>query len=176
MAGFPNSAFPESTRSLTPTRTLPTIRLDRAQRNSITAPTLAASNSQVLLFNNSPQMHVVVVRAYSLGPAAALPVNIGYNRGSFGTLSTNKNQPLMPDRALLAGQMFSNAGSLLTPDYVDYQGYANAAFATGYPFAVLPPGWGIFWITQVVNQVITVSVLWEVLSADEFAEQYGTYI
>lgn len=118
----------------------------------------------------------MAVRAYSLGPAAALPVNIGYNHGVFGTLSTNKNQPVVPDRALLAGQMFSNSGALLTADYVDFQGYANAALATGYPFAVLPPGWGIFWITQTVNQILSVSVIWEVLSADEFAEQYGIYI
>ena len=176
MAGFPNTAFPESTKSLTPTRTLPTIRLDRAQRNSITAPAVAAQNSQVLLFNNSPQVHIMAVRAYSLGPAAALPVNIGYNRGSFGTISNKVNQPVMPDRALLAGQMFSNSGALLTPDYVDYQGYSSAALSTGYPFGVLPPGWGMFWITQTVNQVLSVSVLWEVLSADEFAEQYGVYI
>ena len=176
MAGFPNSAFPESTRGLIPTRTLPTLRVDRAQRNTITSSAIAANFSQILLFNNSKQVHHMVVRAYSLGPAAALPVTIAYFHGNFGTLSTQNNQPLMPDRGVLEGQMFQNAGGAFIPDYLDYQGYASAALSTGFPFAVLPPGWSLVFVASVVNQALTVSVLWEVLSADEFAEQYGTYV
>lgn len=175
MAGFPNIAFPEATQRLVPTRPLPVLRLDRAQRNTITAPASASNFGQVLLFNQSPQVNFIVVRAYSLGPTAALPVNILYRQTVFGNLSTQKNQPLLPDRALLEGQMYQNAGSLLTPDYTDYQGYCNAAFSTSFPFAVLPPGWGLVWNSQTVNQALTVSVLWEVLNPDEFTEQYGAY-
>ncbi|HVH86018.1 MAG TPA: hypothetical protein VM912_04785 [Terriglobales bacterium] len=175
MAGFPNVAFPEGTRALTPVRPLPTIRLDRAQRNTVTAAAVVSNNGQIYLYNNTNQGQILIVRAYSEGPAAALPVNIGYLHGKFGSAAPGNNQPLLPDRGLLAGQLFQNQGSLFTPDYVDYQGYAGAALSTSYPFGVLPPNWSMFWITQTVNQAFTVSVLWECLTADEFTEQYGSY-
>lgn len=170
-----STAFPEGTARLLPVRPLPLIRLDRAQRNTVTAAAVVGNNGQVYLFNNSPQIRTLVVRAYSVGPAAALPVNLGYQRGHGGTSQALQNQPLLPDRGLLEGQLFQNQGAALTPDYVDFQGYANAALATFYPFGVIPPGWSLYWSTQVVNQALTVSVLWEVLTPEEFTEQYGSY-
>lgn len=175
MGAGPNLAFPEVAARLVATRSLPLIRLDKAQRNTVTAAAVAANNGQIYLYNNSNQNQILVVRAYSLGPAAALPANLGYIHGKFGTVAAGTNQPLLPDSALLAGALFQNQGSLFTPDYVDYQGYANAALATGYPFGVLPPNWSMFWVTQTVNQAFTVSVLWECLTPDEFVEQYGSY-
>lgn len=175
MAGFPSTAYPESTRQLLPVRSQPSIRLDRAQRSSVTAAAVAAQNSQVCLFNNTQQVHILVVRAYSAGPALALPINIGYTKGHFGTSQSLQVQTVLPDRGQLEGLLFQNQGSLFTPDYVDFQGYGGAAFSTGYPFGVIAPGQSMFWITQTVNQVLTVSVLWEVLTPDEFVEQYGSF-
>jgi hypothetical protein len=175
MAKDPATAFPERTQELVPVRPLPRIRLDLAQRASLTASATTGSYTQIYLYNNVQQEYVLVVRAYSVGPAAALPVNLGYLNQPVGNVAGVRIQPVLPDRGLLAGQLLFNYGGLLSADYVDYQGSSARALSVDYPIAVIPPGWSLFFITQTVSQALTVSVLWETLTPDQFTEQYGSY-
>jgi hypothetical protein len=175
MAIHPVTAFPGRTSELVPVRPLPRIRLDLAQRASVTNGAVSGSYSQVYLYNNAQQGYLLVVRAYSVGPAAALPVNLGYLNERIGNVAGVKIQPVLPDRGLLAGQLTYDNGSLLSGDYVDYQGSSARALSADYPIAVIPPGWSLFFVTQVVSQTLAVSVLWETLTPDQFTEQYGSY-
>jgi hypothetical protein len=175
MANDQAIAFPSRTQELVPVRPLPRIRLDLAQRGQQTIPAATGSYSQIFLYNNASQGYVLVVRAYSIGPAAALPVNLGYLNQPAASPSGANIQPVLPDRGLLAGQLLFSHGAVLPGDYVDYQGSSARALSVDYPIAVIPPGWSFFFITQVVSQALTVSVLWETLTPGQFTEQYGSY-
>ena len=121
-------------------------------------------------------MHNLVVRAYNAGPAAALPITLQYTNNLFGNPTSLVIQPLIPGRAMLPGIVNTNQGGAPTAqDYTDYLGYAGAALSTGWPIAVLPPHWGFLVMSTVLNQALTVSLLWEALTPDEFVEAYGEY-
>jgi hypothetical protein len=175
MSGTPFPQFPSS-NTLLPVRTLPRIRLDRAQRNAGSQTGLAAAYATLLLYNNSPQSHVLVIRGLTWGPAASAPVGLSYFQGNFGTASSNKNQPVLPDRGLLPGMVFgNNSGTLLTADTIMYQQSLEQSYSGEYPAIVLPPAFSLVVEAQTVNVAVTVSFLWEALTPDEFTEMYGTY-
>lgn len=175
MAGFLTTEFPQTSRLL-PVRSLPKIRLDRAQRQSGTQSASVGNNSFIYLFNNSPQSQLLVVRGLHWGPAASGPVNLTYGRAPTGTQITTGMQPVLADRAQLPGQVWVVAIAFTTnPDFVLYAQSLEQAISGEYPSIVLPPSYSLVVNTQAVNLALTASFLWEALTPDEFTEMYGSY-
>lgn len=176
MAGSFSIEFPQTSRLL-PVRTLPRIRLDRAQRASAGSAAIVANFSTVFLYNNSPQSHYLVVRGLHWGPAASGPVILSYAVGNPGGSLGTANQPVLPDRAKLPGVVTQNALSgALNPDFTLYLQSLEQAVSGEYPMIVLPPNWQIAVQCQTVNLAMTCSFLWEALTPDEFTEMYGQYV
>lgn len=175
MAGSFSVEFPPTSKLL-PVRTLPRIRLDRAQRQQQGVNATVASFSVVFLFNNSPQSHYLVVRGLHWGPVASGPVLLSYAIGNPGGSAPPVNQPILPDRARLPGLVTANAiGSSLNGDFVLYLQSLEQAVSGEYPMIVLPPNWQIAVQCTVVNLALTASFLWEALTPDEFTQMYGEY-
>lgn len=175
MAGSPFNAFPES-GSVLPVRTLPRIRLDRAQRGTITRAAGSGLFGACQLFNNAPQSGYVVPRAFTWGASGAGPVNLYYSQGPLNPGNAFTAFPILPDRSLLPGQLYSNAfGSVNTADFVLYLMSTEQSVSGEWPFAVLPPNWGLNVQSTVVNFALTVSFIWEFLTPEEFTEMYGVY-
>ena len=176
MAGSFSVEFPATSRLL-PVRTLPRIRLDRAQRQTGTQSAVVASFSVVFLYNNSPQSHYLVVRGLHWGPAASAPINLSYAIGNPGGSAAAKNQPLLPDRGILPGVLSVNAlGSVLSTDFILFLQSLEQAVSGEYPMIVLPPNWQLAVQCSTVNVGLTVSLVWEALTPDEFTEMYGQYV
>jgi hypothetical protein len=174
MGVFPGAEFPDIPR-LTPVRELPVIRLDRAQKMTVTKAANAAQFGEIELNNNAPQNAIIVVRAIAFGPVAAVPIQSRYVQqtygGSIGTL-----WPLVPDRGVLPGKIqtaFLNA--LPATDWVFWAQSQPTQPSDFWPVAVLPSGWSVRFVTQTVNQAWTLSLLWETLSPEQYTESYGSY-
>lgn len=154
----------------------PDIRLDQAMRWTVNSLPVAANYSQVELYNNSPQGQMIVVRAFSFGPTAALPASTGYQTGRHPGGPSGSGSAMMPDRGLLPGIVTAYASTVFAPvDFYFYSDPLLAGFLASFPFAVLPPNWTIQFTTGTVNQLFTVNILWEVLTPEQFTETYGMY-
>lgn len=174
MGVLPGSAFPDI-QKLTPVRDTPVIRLDRAMKVSITKAASAAQFSNIELNNNAPQNAIIVVRAIAIGPVAALPAQCAYTQVTIGG-SSSIGVPLVPDRGLLPGKIQASfLNTLPTPDWIFWQQTQPVTPSDLWPIAVLPSGWSWRVASQVSNQLITVSILWEVLTPEEYTESYGSY-
>lgn len=175
MAGGIIRAFPE-TGYLSPVRTLPRIRLDLAMRGTRTAAAVAAQFGVCQLFNNVQQGGYVVPRAFTWGAAAAGPVNISYSQGPLNPGNPFAGVPILPDRSALPGQLYSTTfGSATAPDFVLFVQSTEQSVSGEWPFAVLPPNWGLSVQSTIVNTPITVSFIWEFLTPEQFVEMYGVY-
>lgn len=175
MAGSLSGAFPETSRLL-PVRTLPKIRLDRAQRQTSALGASVGNFSTFWLFNNSPQSHLLVVRGFHWGPAATGQVGISYGGVPNGTVVTTPNQPVLQDRGILPGQLFNNAIAFqASPDFNLFLQSLEQAVSGEYPTIVVTPNHSVVVQPSLNNTALTVSFLWEALTPDEFTEMYGEY-
>lgn len=173
MAGAITAAFPESGYVM-PVRTLPRIRLDRAMRGSITRAAGAGLFGSCQLYNNAQQTGYVVPRAFTWGAAAAGPVDLSYSQGPLNPGNAFGATPILPDRAILPGQLYTNAFASVNPaDFVLFLQSTEQSVSGEWPFALLPPNWGLSVQATVVNTAITVSFIWEFLTPEEFIEMYG---
>lgn len=176
MAGSIPQPFP-ATPALVAVRTLPRIRLDRAQRASGNIAASAGNNSQISLYNNTNQTQNLVIRGLHWGPAASGPVDLSVAKGSFGGAASSGNIPVLPDRAVGPGVVNGNyPGSVPAPDFVLYLQSLEQAVSGEFPLIVLPPTWSLTCTCPTVNVQLTVSFVWEALDPDEFVEMYGAYV
>lgn len=175
MAGGVISAFPES-GFLQPVRTLPRIRLDLAMRGSITRAASVGLFGVCQLYNNVQQGGYVVPRAFTWGPSSAGPVDLSYSQGPINPGNPFSAVPLLPDRSTLPGQLYTNAfASVSTPDFALFLQSTEQSVSGEWPFAVLPPNWGLSVQATVVNTAVTVSFIWEFLTPEQFVDMYGVY-
>lgn len=175
MAGGLIQAFPES-GNLIAVRTLPRIRLDLAMRGTITRAAGVGLFGACQLYNQVQQGGYVVPRAFTWGPSAAGPAIINYSQGPLNPGNPFTGVPILPDRASLPGQLYSNAfGSLNVADFSLFLQSSEQSVSGEWPFAVLPPNWGLAVQASVVNTAITVSFIWEFLTPEQFVEMYGVY-
>lgn len=175
MAGGIISAFPES-GLLQPVRTLPRIRLDLAMRGSVTRAAGVGLFGACQLFNNVQQGGYVVPRAFTWGPSSAGPVTMSYSQGALNPGNPFGATPLLPDRSTLPGQLYTNAFGSVTPaDFTLFLQSTEQSVSGEWPFAILPPNWGLTVQANVVNTAITLSFIWEFLTPEQFVEMYGVY-
>ena len=176
MAGSQLVPFPTVDR-LTPVRAVPPLRADRAMVGSGSSSPGAGQCAAIKLINNSPGSNLIVVRGISWGPIANGPLQIGYSTLANGAAVTVGVQPLLPDRAKLVGLLTTRNAStpLSTPQWVDFTGEVPSGMVGAAPLFALPPGWAIDCATQTAAVPGTVSILWEVLTPEEFVESYGAF-
>lgn len=175
MAGGLIQPFPES-GAILPVRTLPKIRLDLAMRGTATRAAGVGLFGVCELYNNAQQGGYVVLRAFTWGPSAAGPVNMYYSQGPLNPGNAIAGMALLPDRSALPGQLYTNAfGSLNAADFVLFLQSTEQSASGEWPFAVLPPNWGINVEATVVNTALTVSFIWEFLTPEQYVDMYGSY-
>lgn len=110
------------------------------------------------------------------GPAAAAQVGISYGAAPLGTIASTPNQPVLQDRGLLPGQLWSgNIGFQATPDFTLFLQSLEQAISGEYPAITITTNHSLVIQAATNNTALTLSVLWEALTPDEFTEMYGEY-
>ncbi len=144
-------------------------RVDRGMRSGYSTVT-PTNNATHTLWNNSTGQYSLIVLDVRPSILASTPIATGY-------VTTPPGSALGGVASVLANHApgpglhyYADTATLITPDYIWGNTTGVYFWAHEWPFAVLPPGYGLAIQNVTVAQALKVGFFWEYLRSDELSE------
>jgi hypothetical protein len=142
----------------------------RGHRGRGTTTASGSAFNVISLYNNSTGNELIVVRNVVTDALHGVIFGVMHSYGATGS-NTGTVTRIMAGEPVRAGQIYvTNVPNTNVPDFYPAMNAGQVNEWPDWPVSILPPNWSLWALNQVISTQLSVSFLWEVVTASELAE------